>query len=466
MSQKSYCDVYGRRHTVTSILSSGGQGVVYRTQEPNTLLKLEWDPSTGEIGKNVATNEKFREIGLLPIPGRLHVTLPQSVLRDAAGYTMRLLDEMVSFEDAFSGEGKEPVCNEWLEQFRESNPAITETFGLFIATGGKRKRLEAFLRSACILSELHANGLVYCDISDKNMFVSEAKGRADVWFIDVDNLDFIKNTGRKRGWRTPGFGAPEVIQGRGNTFYSDAFSFAVALFWTVAGTHPYVGPALEEVLEGEDILDMPEEDYACSGSVPWVAEQEDGQQGGIPYELIFSEEILEHFDRTFGEQGRNNRVMRTTMPEWAYVLAKERDRIIHCHKCDMEYDGEQNEICPWCDFDNSVLTIRTFELENGEKRNPIWNFIHERTEELLWIPVRILEGFRCGNPDRSAFSIQQSEEEMTIDHLQEEFEFKLSSDGSVFRDIYGKTKIRQRGGIKMIARKRHTEYEILIEIKE
>ena len=114
MSQKSYCDVYGRRHTVTSILSSGGQGVVYRTQEPNTLLKLEWDPSTGEIGKNVATNEKFREIGLLPIPGRLHVTLPQSVLRDAAGYTMRLLDEMVSFEDAFSGEGKEPVCNEWL----------------------------------------------------------------------------------------------------------------------------------------------------------------------------------------------------------------------------------------------------------------------------------------------------------------------------------------------------------------
>ena len=42
----------------------------------------------------------------------------------------------------------------------------------YIATGGMRKRLNAFLNASCVLSKIHASGLVYCDISEKNMFVS------------------------------------------------------------------------------------------------------------------------------------------------------------------------------------------------------------------------------------------------------------------------------------------------------
>ena len=57
--KQSYYDVYGRCHTITRELSHGGQGIVYRTQEPDMLLKLEWDPEKREI-KRSETQKAFR----------------------------------------------------------------------------------------------------------------------------------------------------------------------------------------------------------------------------------------------------------------------------------------------------------------------------------------------------------------------------------------------------------------------
>lgn len=94
----------------------------------------------------------------------------------------------------------------------------------------------------------------------------------------------------------------------------------------MTGTHPYAGPALEEALENLDFLEIPELDYACGSNLPWIGDCEDNSNAcecKIPHELIFSGDILEYFERTFGRQGRTRRTMRTTMPEWAYVLAKE-----------------------------------------------------------------------------------------------------------------------------------------------
>lgn len=90
MAKDIYVDTYGRSHIASKVLSSGGQGIVYKTEEPNTLIKLEWNPFTQEINKDVSNNEKFDEIRILPLLEKTNLTLPQTILRDVAGYTMRM----------------------------------------------------------------------------------------------------------------------------------------------------------------------------------------------------------------------------------------------------------------------------------------------------------------------------------------------------------------------------------------
>ena len=120
MAKDIYVDTYGRSHIASKVLSSGGQGIVYKTEEPNTLIKLEWNPFTQEINKDVSNNEKFDEIRILPLLEKTNLTLPQTILRDVAGYTMRMLDDMKSFDEVFSMMGQEKVQIGWLKEIEES----------------------------------------------------------------------------------------------------------------------------------------------------------------------------------------------------------------------------------------------------------------------------------------------------------------------------------------------------------
>ena len=184
MAKDIYVDTYGRSHIASKVLSSGGQGIVYKTEEPNTLIKLEWNPFTQEINKDVSNNEKFDEIRILPLLEKTNLTLPQTILRDVAGYTMRMLDDMKSFDEVFSMMGQEKVQNGWLKEIEESDAELAAIFEQYITSGGIRKRLKSYLKAACVLAKIHASGLVYCDVSDKNMFVSEAANKDNVWLID------------------------------------------------------------------------------------------------------------------------------------------------------------------------------------------------------------------------------------------------------------------------------------------
>jgi len=67
MVKEIYCDTYGRSHVASKVLSSGGQGVVYLTEEPNVLLKLEWNPMTQEIEKDLSNNAKVGTVRNFPI---------------------------------------------------------------------------------------------------------------------------------------------------------------------------------------------------------------------------------------------------------------------------------------------------------------------------------------------------------------------------------------------------------------
>lgn len=97
MAKETYIDTYGRRHETSKVLSSGGQGIVYLTEEPNVLIKLEWNPLTQKIEEDIRKNDKFDNIRILPLLEGTNLTLPQTILRDKVGY------ELVVNQNSYNG---------------------------------------------------------------------------------------------------------------------------------------------------------------------------------------------------------------------------------------------------------------------------------------------------------------------------------------------------------------------------
>lgn len=463
MSQEIFVDTYGRSHIVSKELSRGGQGIVCRTEDPDTLIKLEWDPCAQKIAKDASKNVKFGMIRTLPIMEKTNITLPQTILKEGAGYTMKMLDDMKSFNEAFS-EGDSNYTNAWLEDMGKRKPEFKKDFALYISSGGIRKRIEAYLKAACILAKIHASGLVYCDVSDKNMFVSADAESANVWLIDCDNLDYMRNTMKKSGWRTAGFGAPEIYRGKGNTMYSDAYSFAIALFWSLTGKHPFVGSAVEKELENQDILDMLVEDFACSQGFPWIGdEDEDSQSGvGLPHAWMLSNVLLKIFETAFSNEAKNNRVKRVTMPEWGYILAKELDTVVRCSNCQMDYYAHDNDKCHWCDAENKLIRIKSGRFSAGQLYDR-WEFVREFGSQRIEVPLRIINGFNCNELDEWAFRIRQIGDEIEISNFNSGHDFFINQDGNE-KQLYGEIRINAKDVIKITSRSRDSGICCEIEI--
>lgn len=467
MAKEVYLDTYGRSHIASKVLSSGGQGIVYLTDEPNVLLKLEWNPLTQEIQKDTNNNDKFDNIRILPILEKTNITLPQTILRDVAGYTMKMLDGMISFEEAFNSDEYEQPKNQWVIDMLEANEYLGSRLQRYIATGGMRKRLNAYLNASCVLAKIHASGLVYCDISGKNMFVSSDPNQATVWLIDCDNLDYMKNTVKKRdgGLHSPGYGAPEIYEDKGKTMYSDVFSFAIALFWDLTMSHPFMGLAASEMLDEIDMLDAPEEDYVCNGEFAWVCDEEDDSNAsfsGMPIEMFVNENLARKFQKTFGEIGRHNRQKRTTMPEWSYVLAKELDHTVRCKCCQMDYYGNEESSCPWCDTENKIVKVSSYKIID-DRKELIWDFVHETSEEVVSVPVRILEGFCSNNLDEKALRISWIDEGMEIGDLSNQYDFFLQD--SMGKQIYGSTRFNMTDKVVLLVIDRRNDNRYLLEVE-
>lgn len=470
MAKDIYIDTDGRSHITSKVLSSGGQGIVYMTEEPNILLKLEWNCKTKEIERDTLNNEKFNNIRILPLLEKTNLTLPMAILKDFAGYTMKMLDDMVSFEEAFNSDNYELSDNEWINGIKEDNEFLGERFKRYIATGGMKKRLSAFLKASCVLAKIHASGLVYCDISGRNMFVSSDPKKSNVWLIDCDNLDFMKNCIKKRdgGLHTPGYGAPEIYEDRGKTMYSDAFSFAIALFWELTMSHPFMGTAADEALKKMDMLDVSEEDYTCTGEFAWVCDEDDDSNrsvSGIPCEMFLNKSLFDKFQKTFSETGRKNRQKRTTMPEWSYVLAKELDHIVRCKHCQMDYYSNEDSICYWCDAKNIILKVSSYRITDDKKEFK-WDFIQEITEEPVNIPLRILEGFCSDHLDEKAFRVIWCEDGIEIEDLSLQYDFFIGD--NIEKQIYGSTKFSLKNKITLLAidRRNNNKYLLKIEVKQ
>ena len=342
-------DSYDTAHVISSKLGEGGQGLVCRTENPELVVKFALD-SKGQLisrEKNKAEFERndneFKSIVYKPFPDRIHLAYPMARLSDYSGYVMRLMGDMTGFSDLV------PTSEEGIKNMSED--------------GGHRRRFLLLSKLAALLAKLHASGMVYCDISPNNVFVTKDSKleTQNVWLIDADNV-FIPGEDADKLVYTPRYAAPELFSGKPCSQNSDIYSFATLAFETLSAIHPFAGEKATNWSD-DDVDDWdastngnndtpPAIDPQYSGKYPWVEDIEDDSnhtEAGLPRQNFLTDESFALFNMTFCEEGRESPKTRPTACLWARAFAHSHDLSVCCPDCGMSfvYDGTQ-KACPWC----------------------------------------------------------------------------------------------------------------------
>ncbi|RUS56955.1 hypothetical protein QI30_08495 [Kurthia sp. 3B1D] len=347
-------------HEITKRLSAGGQGVVYRTKDPNVLIKLKInvDPSTNEEiiveGKKEYDTyvKSILSAKIIDVPKSVNITKPVAFLKSPqCGYVMRMLDNMVPIQKLmFTTNISEP-----LEHYKQ--------------TGGLKRRIEILAKFAKMFSLLHSRSLVYADISEGNLFISESADATATWLIDADNLEYRVHFTTCTG--TPGYQAPEVANGIKNSTYSDVYSFAIVAYKVLTyKPSPFLG-ALQDTKNTETTDDGWEDDgwddteettdptiLAEQGKLPWVDDPLDDSnrlKTGFPINIVSSPLMFDLFNRTFSKEGRENPASRPTMEEWYNVLNNATKALTTCN-CGHTYFFKEKS-CPFCNGTSSPKYI-------------------------------------------------------------------------------------------------------------
>ena len=405
---KPLVDEYNNVHQMADELARGGQGVVYRTKDADLAVKQPLD-AAGQPDKNANLRERFQHVRLLPIPRRIPVSLPLAILRDEPGYVMRLLNGMKPFASFdLDGRSKKKLEDQsqalpqWLTKIPDKDLALRLLH--YAQTGSTRRRSLALAKCAAILARLHSAGLVYGDISTNNAFIGE-DDTTDVWLIDADNMRLELPSGGVSVY-TPGYGAPEVVQGRDQSRpRTDCWAFAVMTFKLLALCHPFIG---KKVLEPEDEEDGWDADPAPNGTatdlneqafagfLPFVDDEDDDSNegvGGLPRVLVATEGLRRLFQETFGA-GRELPHRRPTMAFWTLELARAADQSLDCLECGMSHFADEYAQCPYCGAARPVF-IRV--------KTPRWEILIPGGATEFRLPQRLFHPFSFEYFDNTAY---------------------------------------------------------------
>lgn len=432
-------DNYGHKHNLIKEISRGGQGAVYRTSDRNIAVKLcliDDEPVLDD-----SQNNDFNKIRLLPFPKSLNLTLPRAVLKGASGYVMDLLEDMSSFEDIFNIERYSPQDNEWLKYIGQTNPICADIFGRYIASGGSRRRLELYMRCAALLARLHCSGLVYCDISSRNIFGSSNPKKNNVWLIDSDNVNYqeITMTGAK-SFYTMGYAAPELLDDGIASMYSDSYAFAISFFWDLTRTHPFKGKKYYELRKSEDFFSEDTEAQMYSGIEPWIYDTENDSncyQSTIPADLVLDSQMMNLMQRMFSECSRLDEITeRPTMLEMAEGIAHVADTTVRCHHCGM--DSVFPEKCPWCDAKQRTLMLKSWYLVNGEQKRELWHFNRELSEDTrIIVPERLVKDFSPESVDGIAFVAAINNDAVILTDFIADSDIYVKEPNMDYKRVYG-----------------------------
>jgi DNA-binding helix-hairpin-helix protein with protein kinase domain len=327
-SPKVVTDSVGARYELDKSLGRGGQGEVYAIRGKALVAKLYRAPSP-QMRRRIDENIKY--LRRLPLEG-LKVARPVRVLAEPhCGYIMDLMADMV------------PLTT--LTELPRD--AASNSGAWYIRTGGLKRRLQCLASAATTLQEVHAAGLVYCDPSPSNFFVSSDSAHAVVQLIDVDNL----TDGRvERRVFTPGYAAPELLRSSSANTLTDAYAFAIIAYRMLAQRHPFIG---DDVEDGDPDL----ETEAFEGRLAWIDDPNGRNRSvrGIPRELVLTQELKELFAAMF-IAGRHAPESRPGLAKFAAALRSACDACVVCTACDASYFGfhlSESGVapatsCPWC----------------------------------------------------------------------------------------------------------------------
>jgi len=369
-------DSKGQVHIVTGELGRGGQGIVYKTIDPNVIIKMlvsELGLPTTDDKVRYTYEEKINRVKVIPFPKQVNLATPVDTLAPPhIGYTMQMLTGMVPLE----------------KDMKQKEGSLLRNY---LNTGGLKRRLLILKKLSSILAYLQMNNLVYGDLSPNNVFVSSAFDQSEVWLIDPDNicdqLDFSHSV------QTPGYSSPEVYSGAmPNTIYSDVYSFAILAYELLTARHPFEGDRVvngggwED--EGHDCYDL-----AYKGEIPWVGDLEDNSNPpipgvGIPHEWVISPVMFDLFGKTFSYEGRKKPLTRPAMLEWHKCLSRAVKMVVTCEGCGSTYFLSNN--CPFCDTNRKQVFFTT-----------IKSLIKDEFDGNLWktIETLVLDGLETGGKD-------------------------------------------------------------------
>ena len=340
-------DSFGVSHSIGKEIGRGGQGLVCHTQNPEIVVKFALGANATLIDrvKNKAefkkANDEFKSIIYKPFPERIHIAYPMARLADYAGYVMRFMDDMIPYSDIV------PLDESGIKRMAED--------------GGYRRRFELLFKLAAEMSKLHGAGMVYCDLSPRNVYVTaDPKGLTqNVWLIDADNI-FIPGEDPDKLVYTARYAAPELLNGSPCSQTSDVYSFAVLAFESLAALHPFAGEKAmnggecnwDETEPADVAKDNFEVDPQYSGKIPWVEDVEDisnHTKDGLPRQFFLTDETFDLFNKTFSVCGRESSKTRPPAMLWARAFAHSYMQCVRCPDCNMSFVYDSQEKCPWCD---------------------------------------------------------------------------------------------------------------------
>lgn len=332
-------DEYSQIHIIKEKVSAGGEGIVYRTQDPNVLIKMRTitDQITGEVTV-VEGEQEYKQyksdlidVRIADLPEGVKIAKPVAFLKSPqCGYLMRTLDNMVPIQTLmFTNQQGDPLK-------------------AYLESGGVLRRLQILTKFAKMFAQLHSLPLVFADLSEGNLFISSSADATEAWLIDADNLQYEARFLNVVG--TEGYRAPEIANGSStNTTFSDVYSFAIIAYKILTyRPSPFIGalrnaPVTVKEDDGwDDGWDDHPDDVskitdinvlAELGEMPWVDDLTDDSNranGGWPIELVASKKMIQLFQQTFSDKGRKNPASRPTMEQWYEVLSGASKAMVHC----------------------------------------------------------------------------------------------------------------------------------------
>ncbi|PID27392.1 MAG: hypothetical protein CR982_05460 [Candidatus Cloacimonadota bacterium] len=390
-------DEYLYEHRLSKKLGEGGQGLVCATENPLIVVKFVTDRNGNLISKTKNKelfdkyNTRFNNIRLLPVDR--NIAKPIALLNDYAGYIMQFMEDMMplSVLEILDTNEKAPA---WLVGKNPSTEKLStaqQRLFAYCKNGGLRHRLEILGKTAKVLSQLHTQGLVYCDISPNNIFITNDIDfeNPNVWFIDADNISFSSEDITKGNTVfTPRYVAPEVYtQKTVCTQDSDIYAFALTAFEKISLVYPFSGEMTNSDDDWDDwdestSINNAEDDFmdpmekAYRGELDWIWQKESNNKSsdGLPKGLVLTPSLYQLFNLCFSK-GRQQIEFRPPMILWHKTLLEAKDLTIKCSNCKMSwYFPQQKSICPYCDNKvKKVLLIK--EIDRNKEENLI--FAHE-----------------------------------------------------------------------------------------